>query len=178
MTALLVFLATAALLAPARDPEGARVLIDFPASEAAALAAALALLGLLGRRLPRWVAGLVSAALLVVAAINLADALGPVTLGRPVELWWDLRHVPSLWGLARDSFGVLRAAAAVAAALALLLLLWAALAWLLSRRPGPRLVDGASLAAALLLAAWLPPRAAPTVVAQGAVAWQIGRAHV
>jgi hypothetical protein len=171
VSALLAFLAVAALLAPARDPEGARLLLDVPAAEAAWLAGALALAGLFGRRLPRLAAALLAGLLLALAAANLADAAAPVVLGRPVELWWDLRHAPSLWGMARDGFGPVRAAGAAAAIGAAGAALWALLAWLLARAPGPRLLNGACLAAALVLGVALPPRAAPALVAQGAVAW-------
>ena len=171
MSTLLAFIAIAALLAPARDPEGARILIDFPAVEAAWLAAALAFLGLFGRRLPAFLAAVLAGLVLLLAAANLADAAGPIVLGRPVELWWDLRHVPSLWGMARDSFGLLRAAGAVAAVLAFAAGLWLLLAWLLARRPGPRLVSAATLGAALVIGLVLPPRATPTLAGQAGVAW-------
>lgn len=171
MTALLAFIAAAALLAPARDPEGARILLDIPAVEAAWLAAAVALPGLLLWRLKRPLAWVLAAILLGLAAANLADAMGPVVLGRPVELWWDLRHLPSLWGLARDGFGLIPAAGVAAAAVAAGTALWALLAWLLARPPGPRLLSAASLGAALVLSVALPPRAAPTLLGQAEVAW-------
>jgi hypothetical protein len=172
VTALLAFLAAAALFAPARDPEGARVLLDFPAAEAAWLAAALALPGLAGRRLKRWLALALAALLLLLAAANLADAIAPLVLGRPVELWWDLRHAASLWGMAREGLGLVPAAAVLALGLLAAAALWALLAGLLARAPGRRLVSLGTLAAALVVAAARPPRAAPALAAQGAVAWR------
>jgi hypothetical protein len=172
VTALLAFIAAAGLLAPARDPEGARILLDIPAAEAAWLAAVIAVPGLFLRRLPRRVAWVIAGVLLGLAAANLGDAMGPVVLGRPVELWWDLRHLPSLWGMARDSFGLVRTAGVAVAILAAAAALGALLAWLLARPPGPRLLSAASLAAALVLGLALPPRAAPTLLAQGEVAWR------
>src|SRR5689334_5774212 len=47
-------------------------------------------------------------ALLVVAAalLNLADALTPTLLGRDLNLYWDLPHLPSLFGLAHAAAGL------------------------------------------------------------------------
>jgi hypothetical protein len=73
--------------------------------------------------------------------------------------------------MARDGFGLVRAAGAVGAALALAAGLWAVLAWLLARRPGPLLLNAAGLGAALVIALALPPRATPAVLAQAEVAW-------
>lgn len=171
MTAVLAFLAVAALLAPARDPEGLTILADFPAAEAAWVAAVLAVAGLFGRRLPRLAAAALAFAILLVAAANLADALAPVTLGRPVELWWDLRHLPSVFGLARDGLGLLAAASAASAGLAATLALWAFLAFVLRRAPGGRALNASSLVAALAIGLLVPPRVAPALFAQAEVAW-------
>jgi hypothetical protein len=55
-------------------------------------------------------------AFLVVGAalLNLADAATPSLLGRDLNLYWDLRHLPSLVGLARESAGLWSVASAAA----------------------------------------------------------------
>jgi hypothetical protein len=55
-------------------------------------------------------------AFLVVAAalLNLADAATPSLLGRDLNLYWDLQHLPSLIGLARESAGLWSVASATA----------------------------------------------------------------
>jgi hypothetical protein len=40
------------------------------------------------------------------ALLNLADAATPSVLGRDLNLYWDLGHLPSLVGLARESAGL------------------------------------------------------------------------
>src|SRR5262249_9597228 len=108
------------------------------------------------------------AALVVAAALlNLAGAATPSLLGRDLNLYWDLRHLPSLLGLARESAGVWRGAVATALLLGALILVGAAAYWiwrkvlvvLADRRAG----TGAAvfLAIALCLTAVLPAAERP-----------------
>jgi hypothetical protein len=84
--------------------------------------AALACPGLAKRR---GSAGALAVLIVAAALLNLADAATPTLLGRELDLYWDLRHLPSLVGLAGGSAGrgsVLAAAAVLLAGL--LLVTW------------------------------------------------------
>jgi hypothetical protein len=115
----------AALFLPARDLATHALVLEWrPSAELAGLLFLIAMAALLR---PQWIAsrGLaLMLALLVVAAalLNLADAATPTLLGRDLNLYWDLRHLPSLFGLARESAGLRNVSAAAAAGLVILLL--------------------------------------------------------
>jgi hypothetical protein len=55
-------------------------------------------------------------AVLVISAalLNFADVATPSLLGRDLNLYWDLQHLPSLFGLARESAGLWSVSAAAA----------------------------------------------------------------
>jgi len=48
------------------------------------------------------------------AFLNLVDAATPTLLGRDLNLYWDLPHLPSLFGLASEAAGVWRTSGAIA----------------------------------------------------------------
>jgi Sulfatase len=99
----------AAFFLPAREPITHGLALEWrPSAELVGLLLLIAT-GALVRS--GWVAGRGPAlflALLVVAAalLNLADALTPTLLGRDLNLYWDLPHLPSLFGLAHASAGL------------------------------------------------------------------------
>lgn len=90
--------------------------------------AALARPGLVAARTAAVVLALLVAA---AALLNFADAATPTLLGRDLNLYWDLRHMPSLIGLAREAAGLgsLAGAAALAAGAVLLVTAVAYGAW-------------------------------------------------
>jgi hypothetical protein len=84
---------------------------------------------------PAFIAGRGTAlilALLVVAAalLNLADAATPSLLGRDLNLYGDLGHLPSLVGLAREWAGLGRVSVAAACSLSALLLVTVGVCWI------------------------------------------------
>jgi hypothetical protein len=107
--ACLGILLLAAFFLPTREPITHGLALEWrPSAELAGLLLLIAM-GALAR--PGWVAGRGPAlflALLVVAAalLNLADALTPTLLGRDLNLYWDLPHLPSLFGLAHAAAGL------------------------------------------------------------------------
>ena len=105
LTTVLGVVLLAALLLPARDPVTHRLAAEWRPS--AELAGVLFLIAMAALASPPLVARrdfAFALALLVVAAalLNLADAATPSLLGRDLNLYWDLRHLPSLFGLARE----------------------------------------------------------------------------
>ncbi len=120
VTACLGVLLLAAFFLPERGPVAHGLAIEWRPS--AELAGILFLVAMTALARPQLIAGrgpAVALALLVVAAalLNLADAATPSLLGRDLNLYWDLRHLPSLLGLARESAGLW--SVSVAAALVL-----------------------------------------------------------
>jgi hypothetical protein len=107
--------ALAALFVPAQDPATHGLVADpRPAGEVVALLLAAAVLAATVPRLAQrpataWLLGVVVG---VAALLNLADATVPSLLGRDVNVYWDLRHVGSLVGLARGAAGTARVASA------------------------------------------------------------------
>jgi hypothetical protein len=106
-----------------------------PSAELAGLFFVLAMTAIaapefLARRGPAIVlAFLVTAA----ALLNLIDAATPMLLGRELNLYWDLRHLPSLVGLVRESAGSWRLAGLESLAFVALSLLLAVV-YLICRR--------------------------------------------
>ncbi|HEX3500526.1 MAG TPA: sulfatase-like hydrolase/transferase [Stellaceae bacterium] len=134
LAALAALVLLLALFTPASDAESHRPILDWrPALEILVLAAALALLGLAGWRLPRSLRALLALALLLAALLHLVDALMPGLFGRQLDLYWDLGLTPSVIGLFYESTSFWRAALAitalaiglVAAFAAILAALWA-----------------------------------------------------
>jgi hypothetical protein len=123
----------AALFVPARDPVTHSLATQWRPS--AELAGVLFLIATAALASPRLVAGRGFAfvlALLVVAAalLNLADAATPSLLGRDLNLYWDLQHLPSLFGLARASAGLWSVSVAAVLLLAALSLVIAGAYWI------------------------------------------------
>jgi hypothetical protein len=121
-----------ALFAPASEDENHRVVLDFrPALEMLVLVGAVALLRLVGLRLPALLRYAIALIVMLAALLNLADAVMPGTYGRPVDLYWDLGLVPGLFGLYAKSAGlwhaILLAGAAIFAGFAIFLLIAASL---------------------------------------------------
>src|SRR5262249_12299153 len=96
--ALLGIVLLAAFFVPGRDPVTHRVIIEWrPSAELTALVflvaiAALARPQFIARRV---VAGVLALLVVAAAVLNLADAAAPALLGRDLNLYWDLRHMPS-----------------------------------------------------------------------------------
>jgi hypothetical protein len=115
----------AALFLPARNAVTHGLDLDWrPSAELAGLVFLVAMAALAR---PQWAArrkpALILAVLVIAAALfNLADAAAPTLLGRDLNLYWDLRHLPSVFGLARESAGLWSVSGAVASVFLLLLL--------------------------------------------------------
>ena len=153
LTTVLGVVLLAALL-PARDPVTHRLAAEWRPS--AELAGVLFLIAMAALASPPLVARRGFAfvlALLVVAAalLNLADAATPSLLGRDLNLYWDLRHLPSLFGLARDSAGLWSASVAAALLLAAVSLAVAGVYWIWRRVLATFADRRIAIAAAVLL---------------------------
>src|ERR1700758_1544610 len=133
LTAVLGVAVLAALFLPARDPVTHHLAAEWRPS--AEFAGVLFLIAMAALASPRLVAArgfaLVLALLVVGAALlNFADAAAPSLLGRDLNLYWDLQHLPSLFGLARESAGLWSASVAVALLLVGMILLIGAAYWM------------------------------------------------
>lgn len=165
-----------AFLLPARDPLTHGLAVDWRPS--AELAGLLFLVGMAALARPQLVAGRGPAALLallvvVAALLNLADAAIPMLLGRDLNLFWDVRHLPSLIGLARESSGLGSTSAAAALLLVAVLVLvglaywsWRRLLLVLTDR---RVGIGAVIALGVVLdvTAFAPPEQRPLAAGIG-----------
>src|SRR5436853_4996802 len=117
VTAVLCVLLLAALFLPARGPVTHSLAIEWrPSAELAGLLFLIAMVALASPRLVATRGFAFVLALLVVGAavLNFADASAPRLLGRDLNLYWDLQHLPSLFGLARESAGLWSASVAAA----------------------------------------------------------------
>ena len=65
----------------------------------------------------------------VMALLNLVDAATPTLLGRDLNLYWDLPHLPSLFGLAAEAAGFWQMAVAIAVLAGAIFLLIAGTMW-------------------------------------------------
>src|SRR5690348_15176924 len=122
-----------ALFLPARGPVTHSLAIEWrPSAELAGLLFLIAMVALAGPRLVAARGFALVLALLVVGAalLNFADAAAPSLLGRDLNLYWDLQHLPSLFGLARESAGLWSASVAVALLLVGMILLIGAAYWM------------------------------------------------
>jgi hypothetical protein len=143
-----------ALFLPARDPATHALTIEWrPSAELAGLLFLVAMAALAGPGLvaARGVAAGLAVLVAAAALLNFADAMIPSVLGRDLNLYWDTQHLPSLFGLARDSAGWW--SASVAAALILLAVaLLVAFAYWIWRKVLASLADRRiAIAAAILL---------------------------
>lgn len=99
----------AALFLPARGPMTHGLALEWrPSAELASvlfLGAVVALVSprLIATRLLAFVLALLTVA---AAVLNFADAATPNVLGRDLNLYWDLPHLPSLFGLIREAAGL------------------------------------------------------------------------
>ena len=176
LTAVLGVVLLAALFLPARDPVTHRLAAEWRPS--AELAGVLFLIAMAALASPRLVAGRGFAfvlALLVVGAalLNLADAATPSLLGRDLNLYWDLQHFPSLFGLARDSAGLWSASVAAALLVAAVSLVVAGAYWIwrrvLATLADRRIAIGAAvlLGVALDVTSFLPAEQRPLATGLG-----------
>jgi hypothetical protein len=118
---------------PARGPVARGLTIERrPSAELAGLIFLVALAALARPQLvARRGVALILAVLLVAAALlNFAYAAAPTLLGRQLNLYWDIRHLPSLFGLAEGSAGSLRFSVAVVFLLGAIALLVAGAYWI------------------------------------------------
>src|SRR6266404_1073571 len=113
------------LFLPARDPVTHSLAIEWrPSAELAFVLfivaiAAVARPQIVGARLTACVLAVVVG---VMALLNLVHAVIPTLLGRDLNLYWDLRHLPSLFGLAEEAAGFWRVSGVAALLLIVLLL--------------------------------------------------------
>lgn len=176
LTAVLGVVLLAALFLPARDPVTHRLAAEWRPS--AEFAGVLFLIAMAALASPRLVAergfALVLALLVVGAALlNLADTATPSLLGRDLNLYWDLQHLPSLFGLARDSAGLWSASVAVALLCAAVSLVVAGAYWIwrrvLATLAERRIAIGAAvlLGVALDVTSFLPAEQRPLATGLG-----------
>jgi hypothetical protein len=158
------------------DPaENALVVDPRPPALALLVLALLALASLAGRGLGRGARIAAACVLLAAAGLQWASALVLHVLDRPLDLYFDVAHLPSLAGLFADAVGPMRAAAAAALAVAALSGAVMLIAWALGvveRALAPRSyarVVGILAALALLLPHAAVSFAAPHAVADQAV---------
>ncbi len=114
------------LFLPARDPVTHSLTVEWRPS--AELAFLLFLAAIIGVARPQIVEARPAARLLailvgVAALLNLVHAATPTLLGRDLNLYWDLQHLPSLFGLAGGAAGFWPVAGAVAVLVGAMVLL-------------------------------------------------------
>jgi hypothetical protein len=108
-----------ALFAPVIEIADRHLLIDWrPPLALLALLALLGLARLAGRALWPSVRWLIAALLLLLSVLQFADAAVEHFLDRPLDVYFDWQHVPSLLGLYLDSAGLWRGGVTIAAAIA------------------------------------------------------------
>src|SRR5438132_4336483 len=142
------------LFLPARDPATHSLAIEWrPSAELAFVLfivaiAAVARPQIVGARLTACVLAVVVG---VAALLNLVHAVIPTLLGRDLNLYWDLGHLLSLFGLAEEAAGFWRISGAVCVAAGAVFLLMVGL-YAIWRRVLPALTDRrVGLAVAVLL---------------------------
>jgi hypothetical protein len=124
------------LFMPTRDPLTHSLAIEWrPSAELAFLLfivaiAAVARPQIVGARLAARILAVVVG---VAALLNLVHAVIPTLLGRDLNLYWDLRHLPSLFGLAEEAAGFWRTSAAVCVTAGAVFVLMAGLYWIWRR---------------------------------------------
>jgi hypothetical protein len=122
----------ALMFAPSRDSATHGLTVEWRPS--AELAFLLFLVAIAAVARPQMIAASSAArnlAVLVVvmALLNLVDAATPTLLGRDLNLYWDLPHLPSLVGLAGEAAGFWRMAGAIAVLAGAIFLLIAGTMW-------------------------------------------------
>ena len=148
----------------------------------AELAAAVLLLALIARRGPGqttprtpWTLRAVSAIWVALVVGRYFDVMAPALYGRPINLYWDLRHMSAVAAMMTDAVaGPLVAAGALGVGLVLWLLYlvvrraFAVVIATLGTAPGQRLLPAASLAVLLIFAVQTTAGAARPAVHGGA----------
>jgi hypothetical protein len=117
---------------PARDPATHGLSIEW--RPAAVLAFLLFLVAVAGAARPQMVmapptARILGALVTALAILNLVGAATPTLLGRDLNLYWDLPHLPSLFGLAGEAAGFWRMAGVIAVLAGAIVLLINGAAW-------------------------------------------------
>jgi hypothetical protein len=105
------------LFLPARDPVTHSLTVEWrPSAELAFVLFVAAVIAVARPQIVelRPVARLLAILVCAAALLNLVHAATPTLLGRDLNLYWDLQHLPSLFGLAGGSAGFWRVAGAVA----------------------------------------------------------------
>src|SRR5215472_15199771 len=98
----------------AKDEENLGFFLDWrPELEPLLLIAAVAILSLMGRRLPALLRWLVALGLFVAALVQFAEAMVLAALDRELDLYFDLVHVPKLLSLFYEAAGPWRGALAL-----------------------------------------------------------------
>jgi hypothetical protein len=119
----------------------------------------IAVLALFGRRLGRVGRGIVAAAMILAAGLQIAAALVQAMLDRPLDLYFDIPQVPALLGLLGQAAGPWAEIAAPAFGAAAALALWAGLIWAIGAVAAAlagRRAATAALAACIVLALFRP----------------------
>ncbi|HXP32069.1 MAG TPA: hypothetical protein VN832_13330 [Stellaceae bacterium] len=158
-----------ALWLPGVDAESHHLLIDLrPPAILMLLILLVACRALAGRRLPRGATIILAVLLFAAALLQAAAALVLRFLDRPLDLYFDPQHLPSLVGLFTDAMGAVRAALVLAAALLGAVALLAAIYWALrsvARALAPRgVVLGASVLALAVLGTSALPAGVPSPI--------------
>src|SRR5215469_8392799 len=130
--AVLGILLLALIFTPARHPVTLGFTVEWRPS--AELAFLLFLVGIAAAARPRMIVAPPTARILAVlvvamALLNLVDAAIPTLLGRDLNLYWDLPHLPSLFGLAGEAAGFWRMAGVIAVLAGAIALLINGTAW-------------------------------------------------
>ena len=117
LRAVLGIVLLALVFVPARDPVTHSLTIEWRPS--AELTCLLFLVAVAAAARPQISEARPTACILAVvvasmAFLNLVDAATPTLLGRDLNLYWDLPHLPSLLGLASEAAGVWRVSGAIA----------------------------------------------------------------
>lgn len=144
------------------------------------LLAVLGLVGffaLLGRPVGAWLRAILAIALVFLAGLQFVAAKVEQILDRPLDLYFDLRHAPNLYGLylgASGSRGLLVSAGALAALVLVLALVFTALRGIERAAARPNFAAGMLVGSLAGLALIAVPVARASLINTGgvAVAWQ------
>src|SRR4029077_17717302 len=161
------------LFAPSRDAATHGLSVEWrPSAELAFLIFLVAIAAVAHPQLvmPLPTARILGLLVTTMALLNLIDAAPPALLGRDLNLYWDLRHLPSLFGLAGEAAGFWWITGAICVAAGAVFLLMAVL-YRIWRRVFPALTDRrVGLALAILLGiavditAFMPPEGRPLAI--------------
>jgi len=121
------------LFVPARDPVTHGLTVEWHPS--AELALLLFLVSIVAVMRPQMIAARCTAEILAMlvsamALFNLVDAATPSLLGRDLNLYWDIPHLPALFGLAGAAAGFWPVVAAIGVLGAAIFLLIAGITWI------------------------------------------------